>query len=481
MNRTNGSRIGVFPSASFCHDGEYFYMVCSSHQYFPGLPVYRSVDCLNWTHVGHCLRSSENFTEPPYLISPTIRFHNGTFYVTFTDQLTMSHFIVQSKDVADKWTIPAKIDCGGDQISLFFDGDNATFCTYLESNAIAICSIIPDIGQITSQPEIIYKNGEGFHPYRPHIYALDGDYAIVVRNASTDSRTDALLCKSKKVNGPYSREGDNHSLYDRIMQTTVHVQRSLDVVDTVEDERWIIYSEPDTIASSWRHLPPTTRVSLLDGVVPEIVPVDNIEALDDRDDFVLPELQHFWRFVGNIADDRLWSLEDRPGWIRLIPDLPTLSGDVAPLVITRKQEHPLCIVAAMLDFDPQQGQEEAGVTVYVDSNHHYEIAITRLSEGEQRSVIVRRRIGSLSAVVAFQLIPDGLVTLYVEATSDLYTFAFEVMKHPRQTLAEGETRYLSREVTGCESGVVFGVYATANGREGVSPAFFDWFDYIVRE
>ena len=56
---------------------------------------------------------------------------------------------------------------------------------------------------------------------------------------------------------------------------------------------------------------------------------------------------------------------------------------------------------------------EAGLTVWMNGSHHYEIAVTRL-DGERR-VIVRRRIGTLAAVVAREPLVDGPVTLMVES------------------------------------------------------------------
>ena len=43
-------------------------------------------------------------------------------------------------------------------------------------------------------------------------------------------------------------------------------------------------------------------------------------------------------------------------------------------------------------------------------------------------------------------------------------------------LAQGETRYLATEVAGGFTGVYFGLYDTANGRESSCQAWFDWFE-----
>ena len=48
---------GFHPDPSICRVGEDFYLVTSSFQYFPGVPVFHSKDLINWKQIGHCLTS----------------------------------------------------------------------------------------------------------------------------------------------------------------------------------------------------------------------------------------------------------------------------------------------------------------------------------------------------------------------------------------------------------------------------------------
>ncbi len=48
MKYTNPIVKGFYPDPSVCcADGKY-YMVCSSFQYFPGVPLFESADLINW-------------------------------------------------------------------------------------------------------------------------------------------------------------------------------------------------------------------------------------------------------------------------------------------------------------------------------------------------------------------------------------------------------------------------------------------------
>ena len=102
-------------------------------------------------------------------------------------------------------------------------------------------------------------------------------------------------------------------------------------------------------------------------------------------------------------------------------------------------------------------------------------------EKGKRAVHVRRRIGSLFATVAQDILPDGPVTLFIHANRLFYTFGYQTGTDQKRILASGETRYLSSEVASGFTGVYFGLYASGNGQASANLAFFEWFDYRVLE
>lgn len=48
---------GMNPDPSICRVGDDFYMVTSTFEYFPGLPVYHSKDLVNWKLLGYALNT----------------------------------------------------------------------------------------------------------------------------------------------------------------------------------------------------------------------------------------------------------------------------------------------------------------------------------------------------------------------------------------------------------------------------------------
>src|SRR5258708_23581256 len=78
---------GFHPDPSICRAGEDFYLVNSTFEYFPGLPIYHSRDLVHWKLIGNALdRPSQlplkGATDSGGLYAPTIRYWKGLFYLT---------------------------------------------------------------------------------------------------------------------------------------------------------------------------------------------------------------------------------------------------------------------------------------------------------------------------------------------------------------------------------------------------------------
>ena len=195
------------------------------------------------------------------------------------------------------------------------------------------------------------------------------------------------------------------------------------------------------------------------------------------DNFDSPTFGLYWNWIRNPHLDN-YLLTRREGWLRLIGSESTLEQETSPTFLGRRQQHINCRATVRLDFTPQTDNEEAGLVALGDVRHHYEIGIS-LQRGE-RTVFVRRKIGTLQAVVAQKSIPDGIIRLRVTADEAWYTFSFASDDDEWQELGRGEVRYLCSEAgAAIFTGTYFGMYATGNGAASRSPADFDWFEYEI--
>ena len=75
---------GFYPDPSICRKDEDYYLVTSTFEYFPGVPVFHSKDLVHWHQIGHCLNRLSQIdltgvAASQGIYAPTSRFHNGKF------------------------------------------------------------------------------------------------------------------------------------------------------------------------------------------------------------------------------------------------------------------------------------------------------------------------------------------------------------------------------------------------------------------
>ena len=84
---------GGYPDPSICKVDDVFYIVNSSFEYYPGLPIHKSTDLINWELIGYGLHREERCSGEINLVdvqsnggihAPTIRYNKGTFYIITT-------------------------------------------------------------------------------------------------------------------------------------------------------------------------------------------------------------------------------------------------------------------------------------------------------------------------------------------------------------------------------------------------------------
>ena len=114
---------GAHPDPSICRVGDDYYIVNSSFEYFPGLPIHHSKDLVNWDLIGYGLHREDQCNGKMNLVdvqsdggihAPTIRYHKGTFYIITTNVYNsgdgspglMRNFIITAKNPSGPWSKP---------------------------------------------------------------------------------------------------------------------------------------------------------------------------------------------------------------------------------------------------------------------------------------------------------------------------------------------------------------------------------------
>jgi alpha-N-arabinofuranosidase len=482
--------------------GSDFYLVTSSFEYFPGVPIFHSRDLVNWTKLGHCLdRASQlplaGVAASGGIFAPTIRHHEGVFYMTTTNVSSGGNFIITATAPGGPWSDPVYVAQPGIDPSLFFDVDGSVLYTTSSGGALQ-SRIDVETGKLLSEPKIVWLGSGGQHPEGPHLYLRDGWYYLLLSEGGTEYGHMITMARSESAWGPFEPCARNPLLTHRSLYSPIQALGHADLVET-EDGHWFAVSlgiRPNGYPPCY-HLGRETFLSPVtwaDDGFPVIgndgrissemetpLELQPLSPEPSRDDFDSPELGLCWNFLRNPNPER-YSLQERPGYLRLRGGPEGLDDLSSPTWVGRRQCHFAVRAAAAVEFEAKGEREEAGLVVQMNDRHHYEIFLTQ--RNGHPSVVLRRRIGSLQAEVATHALPSSATSntksswvLAIDANRDKYVFSYGRSEQELKPLGEGETRYLSTEVASGFTGVYFAMYATGNEAPNEQPADFDWFEY----
>lgn len=488
---------GFYPDPSVCEAGGYFYLVTSSFEYFPGVPIFRSRDLVNWEQIGHVLdRKSQLPLERAECFSgiyaPVIRFCGGVFYVTTTNTSGIGNFIVTAKDPAGPWSEPVQVKQEGIDPSLFFDEDGSAYYTTAAGGALQ-SKIDVRTGKLITEPVLVWKGTGGRYPEAPHLYKINGIYYLMLAEGGTGYEHMVTMARSKSPWGPFEPCKRNPILTHRSLPGSIRATGHADLIEA--DGNWFAvflgvrtYGYDDThnlgretFLSPFIWAEDGFPVIGNNGTVSEemesALPPHTVSAPLMRDDFDSEILPYHWNYLRN-PDESRYSLKERPGFLRLKGSKHSLD-DIAPTVwLGRRQCHHKVKINASVEFTPQSDSEEAGLNVRKNENHHYEIFITKRNGKE--CVVLRQRIGLLQKETACAELPDNLkkgCVIGIEADLENYTFSYGGSPETMNVLGKGITRYLSSEIAGGFTGAYFAMYSTGNGKDCANSADFDWFEY----
>ncbi len=523
---------GFHADPSICRVGDDYYLVNSSFVYFPGLPIYHSKDLVHWEQIGNGIHRSEqiNFTRSAFsegLWAPTIRWHNGTFYIVNTlvqdgREAERTNFVITAKDPKGPWSDPIVIE-GADGIdsSLFFDDDGRVwYCgnficpsqRYPGHHGIYLCELDPETLQIIGNRKILL-DGASIHgkwTESPHIYKKDGYYYLMISEGGTFTNHCVMILRSKTIDGDYEICLRNPILTHRHLPLSYPIVAvgHADLVETQNGEWWMIllavrpYTGFNYNLGRETFLVPVTwdeegwpLIDTPDGLVDREVRKPNLPFFcrgrqSPNDHFEGEILPLHWNRIRNVGQ-KFFSLQERPGYLRVQLGKEKLTDNLAaPHFLGRRQEHMCFSAGTCMEFQPSNG-EEAGLALVQSDEFNYIVTVGRenekiilkLYQNENMAQathynFIGRKIET--TVLAHQELFDynGRIYLFVQGDRETYSFYYGFCEGEKILLEDKvDASLLSTTRAGGFVGVFLGLYATSNGRLSENSADFHWFEY----
>jgi len=489
---------GFHPDPSICRVGDDFYLVNSTFEFFPGLPIYHSRDLVHWEQIGNALdRPSQlplkGATDNGGLYAPTIRYWKGTFYLTCTNVSGGGNFVVKAKNPAGPWSEPIYMSDYNIDGSIFFDDDGKAYFTQHgggEKAGIKQAEFDPETCQFKTTPKVIHNDLTESWNEGPHLYKIKGKYYLMLAEGGTGTQHMEWIGRSDNPWGPFEPCPFNPILTERDdPQSSIQCTGHVDLFEAPDGTWWMVFlgvrpQDGTSVLGRETFLAP---VEWKDGW--PVVHGDHHVAMEMEAPKLKPhpfptpgpqwgfesaKLGPEWIHVRNPNPADL-SLKRRKGFLSLRADEASISNKKEnPSFAGQRQPDFKFTSRCAMDFSPASDGEEAGLMVRANDNNHYEVAVGRW--GGSTWVLVRNRVGGVEGIVARKPFKGGRIYLELSGRETQYQFAWSVDGKTWETLAASEAADLSKERAGGFTGAAVGMYATANGRASDTWADFDWFE-----
>jgi beta-xylosidase/GH35 family endo-1,4-beta-xylanase len=521
---------GCYPDPSICRKGNDYYLVCSSFAMFPGVPIFRSGDLVNWTPLGHVLdRMSQlkvhNAGISAGIYAPTIRYNprNDTFYMITTEIADgFGNIVVKTKDPAKGWSDPYKLNFDGIDPSLFFDDDGKAYVVHndapapgkeLYSGHRVIKMWEYDVEKdrvIPGTDRIIVDGGVDISQKpvwieAPHLYKKDGRYYLMCAEGGTGSRHSEVIFVGDDVKGPYIPAENNPVLtqryFPRNRANKVDWAGHADLVETPDGKYYGVFlavrpneknrvntgRETFILPVDWSGKYPVFE----NGLIPLKPTLKMPEGVTSRtgkegifpngnftfeDNFTAEKPDYRWIGMRGPREDFISAVKG--GGIKIKP-FPVGIKEAKPVsALFYRQQHIAFEATVTMTYKPSSEKDLAGMVCYQSEAFHYVFGITK--KDEDYLIVLERteRKGTgrdsqtVSAVIASEKINiDKPVLLKIKAQGDDYSFHYSTdgadFKNPGGTVS-GDI--LSTDVAGGFTGCLIGLYATSANDVWEKPA-----------
>ena len=510
---------GFHADPSVCRAGDDFYLVNSTFQYFPGVPVFHSKDLIHWEQIGNCLtRPSQLDLTGLYkqgnpelgwtnagVYATTIRENKGRFYMVTTVFPSRRHFYVWTDNPAGEWSEPIVIDfaIGSCDPTLYFEGDKCYFLW--KEGDIKICEIDVETGKKIGEIHHLGTGLGGRYPEGPHIYKKDGYYYLMLAEGGTEQGHHVNILRSRNLFGPYEPNRANPILshFNMEMQNSeIQGLGHADLVQAPDSTWWMICLGYRTsgyllhVMGRETMLAPvrwdenawpvvngngTLTTDMHCTTLPQVpMPLDPVREEFNYVKRDVPAASYSsiglpwgWHSIGN-PDYSRYSLTERKGWLRLKPTTTTLDKATSPTFVARRQTEKVFTVTTLLDASHIGEGMQTGITAYAAPLNHYDVIVEK--RGGKLYAKGNIRIGELAH--CDKEVPLNSNKVYLRITSDAAYYYMQVSEDGKrfQTLGKMDFRYVSTEVIGGFTGVMLGVFAQCTSTDNMY-ADFDWFEY----
>lgn len=386
--------------------GEDYYMVSSSFNSVPGIPVLHSKDLINWQIINHVfskfpLDQFDRVINGRGCWAPSIRYHNGKYYVYFCTP-DEGLFAATTTDPREPWELHHVLNVRQwEDPCPFWDEDGKAWLvrSKLCGGPVYLHRMSDDGLTLLDNGKIVYQD-EKENPILEGVKIMKRNsyYYILAPAGGVVSGWQTVL-RSKNIEGPYEAR--------RVLDegNGINGPHQGGLVDTPSGEWWFIHFQDKGAFGRITHLQPARWLED-DWVVigddsdgdgcgvpvvsshkkPDVGKSYKIQTPQTTDEFKSTTLGLQWQWPASHYEN-WYSLTARKGYMRLYPIAsPSDCGNLyyTPNLLLQKLPAPSFMATAKLDASAIEEGERAGLTVI--GNEHSYLAVEKRG-GEYKLVL----------------------------------------------------------------------------------------------
>ncbi|WP_203423566.1 glycoside hydrolase family 43 protein [Sinorhizobium sp. BG8] len=529
---------GFNPDPSICRVGDDYYIATSTFEWYPGVQIHHSRDLVNWRLVRRPLERASQLDmrgnpDSCGVWAPCLSHADGLFWLVFTDVKRFDgnfkdahNYIVTAPSVEGDWSDPAYVNSSGFDPSLFHDDDGRKWFLNMQWNhrtesyggapkspafdGILLQEWDPAARSLVGPVRNIFAGSQLGLVEGPHLFKRNGWYYLTTAEGGTGYDHAVTMARSRTIDGPYETHPDTHLITardypDAPLQRAGHGQ----YVETPDGQayhthlcgrplppkrRCTLGRETALQKCVWRddgwlYLEHGTPVPALEVSAPFGASLA-VQHSGQQYDFEQAELPVDFQWLRTPKPERLFSLAERPGHLRLF-GRESIGSWFEQSLVARRQEHHAFRAETVVEFAPDTYQQAAGLAHYYNRHKFHAVAVT-LHERLGTVVTIFSCAGdypdSRLTFPAESGVPVGEGPIELRAAVDGNTLQF-FWRH------SGDDRWAAigpaldagvvsdeggRGEHGSFTGAFVGMFAfDTSGR--ARPADFDWFTYVAQD
>lgn len=523
---------GSYPDPSISRVGDDYYIVNSSFEYFPGLPIHKSKDLVNWELIGYGLHRKNQVITDVNLIdvqsdggihAPTLRYYKGMFYIISTNvyydikskSTDFKNFIITAEKPEGPWSQPHILEgAPGIDPDIFFDDDGKAW--YAGTHSPENPSF-PGEGEIWLQ-EIDLLNwklvGERTFLWRgacggvwaegPHIYKKDNRYYLMIAEGGTSYNHAMMIAVSDEIKGPYTPNDRNPILSTRQLSydNWVHSTGHADLVET-SNGSWFMVAlgvrgdeergsnmgrETHLIPVQWEREPYDWKkikyewpvIAPLTGKIERLNPLPFNNTSQKRNDnfidnFDNENLHLAWNFR-RVPLENTYKLNAHKGYLRLFTSPNTIKERERTSLIGFRQGESDFEYQVKMEFKTINNNTEAGISLVQKDNNYFTFTI--IKKEDYYYLQIKLAEPNKDPIIIEQIkINDYNNNIILKMTSADHKYSFFYsLNQGSNFIPIKETKaniILSKGYTGA----YLGIFSSSNGTKTKDYVDFDWVNY----